>query len=76
MENVWTSDRRLYLDKDGNVVEQDDPNRVELLVGIGGTLLTERAQALGLIDAPKAKNAPPATKAVTKAPANKGKKEG
>ena len=76
MENVWTASRRLYLDKDGNVVEQDDPNRVELLVGIGGTLLTERAQALGLLDAPKAKNAPPETKAVTKAPANKGKKEG
>ncbi len=76
MENVWTANRRLYLDKDGNAVEQDDPNRVELLVGIGGTLLIERAQALGLLDAPKAKSAPPATKAVTKAPANKGKKEG
>ena len=76
MENVWTANRRLYLDKDGNAVEQDDPNRVELLVGIGGTLLMERARTLGLLDAPKAKNAPPETKAVTKAPANKGKKEG
>ena len=76
MENVWTANRRLYLDKDGNAVEQDDPNRVELLVGIGGTLLTERAQALGLIDAPNAKRAPPETQAATQTPANKGKKEG
>lgn len=74
MNGKWTSDRRLYLDKDGNAVEQDSPARVRLLVGVGGSIPMEQARALGLVDAPKAKSAPPATKAVTKAPATKGKK--
>jgi enoyl-CoA hydratase/carnithine racemase len=47
--NVWTADRRLYLDKDGKVVEASDPDRASLLVNTGGTLPLEQAQALGLV---------------------------
>lgn len=70
---MWTSDRRLYLDKEGNVVEHDSPEKVELLVGAGGTIPIERARALGLLNETKAKSEPKATKAVTKAPSNKSK---
>jgi len=70
---LWTSDRRLYLDEDGNVVEHDNPAKVELLVGVNGTTPMERARALGLLDETKAKSDPPATKAVTKAPNTKSK---
>jgi len=47
----WTneSDRRLYLDADGKVVQEDDPNAATLLVGPGGELPEERARALGLL---------------------------
>lgn len=46
---LWTSDRRLYLNNEGEVVEADDPTRVELLIGIGGTLPIADASALGLM---------------------------
>lgn len=46
--NEWTSPERLYLDAAGKVVKADDPTRVSLLVGAGGSLPMERAQALGL----------------------------
>jgi hypothetical protein len=48
MVTMWAADRRLYLDKDGNVVEADDPRRVQLLVPAGGTISLEQAQRLGL----------------------------
>jgi hypothetical protein len=79
--NIWTADRRLYLDKAGAVVEADDPTRATLLVPAGGALPYERAQALGLIvePAPAEEAPPPASKpqpknkvkapAETKAPA-------
>jgi hypothetical protein len=46
----FTSDRRLYTDKDGNVVEADDPAKLTLLVGEGGAIPMERARELGLAD--------------------------
>lgn len=47
--NIWTADRRLYLDKDGKPVEADDPGRATLLVNAGGSIPIERAKALGLV---------------------------
>lgn len=46
--NMWTSDRRLYLDKDGKVVEADDPTRVSLLVAAGGNMPMADAERYGL----------------------------
>lgn len=72
---AYTSDKRLYLDADGNVVE-DEATAVSLLVGEGGTMSDEDAVKYGLTgkaakaDA-KAVTAPAETKAVSKAPANK-----
>lgn len=72
-KNLWTADRRIYLDKDGKAVEADDPTRASLLVAQGGTLPLEEAERLGLLAAPapvvpvpaeeKAKSEPPANKA-------------
>lgn len=59
--NLYTADRRLYLDKDGKVVEADDPTRTRLLVAAGGTMPLEDAERYGLIG-DKAK-APEANKA-------------
>ena len=55
---TWTSDRRLYLDRNGKVVQSDDPARATLLVPVGGTLPLERARSLGLVDAEGAAPAP------------------
>ncbi len=73
--NIWTSDRRLYLDAAGKVVEADDPTRATLLVNAGGAIPIERAEALGLVNAPAAEPqpAPEGEKAKAKAPANKAK---
>jgi hypothetical protein len=46
--NVYTADRRLYLNAEGAVVEADDPARATLLVPEGGILPLERARELGL----------------------------
>ena len=74
---AYIADRRLYLDKNGKVVEANDPTRAVLLVGAGGTLPEARARELGLVAVPapvedeKAKADPPATKARKAAPENK-----
>lgn len=70
---MYVSPRRLYLDRDGKVVEADDPARVQLLVKAGGTLPEDEAQRYGLIEAPeeKAITKPKANKAIGKAPSNK-----
>lgn len=47
--NLWTADRRLYLDKDRKVVEADDPTRQSLLVAQGGTIPLADAERYGLI---------------------------
>lgn len=52
MAEVWTADRRLYLDKDGKVVEADDPNRTELLAAEGVEVPAARARELGLTQDP------------------------
>lgn len=76
---AYVADRRLYLDKDGKVVEDDDPNKVSLLVGMGGTLPEEQARALGLLDEKKseekAKPEPAENKARKAAPENKSRGE-
>lgn len=80
--NTWTSNRRLYLNKAGAVVEADDPDRTSLLVAEGGSLPLEQAKALGLVNvtpevvedvapAEKAKADAPSNKARGKAPENK-----
>lgn len=47
-KNDFVSDRRLYLDKDHNVVEADDPNKLTLLVAEGGRLSQEDVEKYGL----------------------------
>lgn len=78
--NTWTADRRLYLDKNGKVVEADDPGRVSLLVAQGGSIPLVQAEALGLVtvqpavvEAAKAQAAPAENKAKASAPENKAK---
>lgn len=55
--NQWTADRRLYLDKDGHVVEANDPARARLLVAAGNTISLDEAERLGLTEA-KARQGP------------------
>lgn len=49
-EIQWTSPTRLYLDKDGKVCDEKDPNKASLLVGEGGTIPQSQAVELGLIE--------------------------
>lgn len=69
----YTADRRLYLDKEGNLVEADDPKKNELLVAEGGTLSAEDAAKYGLTGE-KAAKGPEENKAASPAKA-KGKKK-
>ncbi len=46
---VYVATERLYLDKDGMVVYEDDPARVSLLLGVGGKMPRREAQAYGLM---------------------------
>jgi hypothetical protein len=69
---AYTADRRLYLDKNGKVVEANDPTRATLLVAAGATLPEARARELGLLVVEeKAKAEPPQTKARKAAPETK-----
>lgn len=74
---MFTSDRRLYLTADDTVVEEGDTRAVSLLVGEGCQVDATTAKRYGLVKAepePEAKaKAPAGNKAVSKAPANKGK---
>jgi len=56
---AYTSDRRLYLNAQGEVVEADDPGRVRLLVGEGGTLPRDAAVRYGLAEAEEGEAAEP-----------------
>jgi len=69
---IWTADRRLYLDKNGRVVEATDPTRSRLLVPTGGTLPLSQADALGLLPAPAVPVDAPALKG-RQAPPNKAR---
>jgi hypothetical protein len=83
-KNIYTADRRIYLDKNGKAVEADDPNRVSLLVAAGATLPMADAERYGLTapapapapavaGEPEQKAAAPkANKAKGAAPENKG----
>lgn len=48
-KNDFVSEERLYLDKDGNVVGDKDPNKLTLLVSAGGTLPYDEALKYGLV---------------------------
>ena len=48
--NVWISDRRLYLNAAGQVVEAGAPDRVSLLVAAGGRLPLADAERLRFSD--------------------------
>lgn len=65
--NLWTSDRRIYLDADGKAVEADDPTRQRLLVAQGGTIPLADAERLGLVEVT------PAVVKAKAAPSNKAK---
>lgn len=72
--NLWTSDRRIYLDAAGAAVEADDPTRVSLLVAAGGTIPLTEAERLGLVTVTPAEvkvAAPKTNKSRAKAPENK-----
>jgi predicted O-methyltransferase YrrM len=73
--NLWTADRRLYLDAAGKVVEADNPARASLLVAQGGTILMDDAIRYGLVAEPKAAAPAAANKAVRPAAQNKGDKK-
>lgn len=44
----WVSDRRWFLDKDGNLVGDKDPRKLTLLVASGGILPLDVAARYGL----------------------------
>jgi hypothetical protein len=67
----YTADKRLYLDADGNVVDEGDPRAATLLVGEGGQLSDEDAKKYGLTS--KAKAEPVEEKAVNEPRPNKAK---
>lgn len=48
-KNDYISDKRLYMDKDGNLVDEKDPARHTLVVAAGGSIPRERAVELGLV---------------------------
>ena len=60
--------RALGLDKDGNVVDPESPESVELLCGSGGMLPKDLAEKYGLLkkDEPKAKAKKPAANKMAK----------
>ncbi len=71
---AYVANRRLYLDKDGKVVEANDPTRATLLVPAGGTLPEQQARDLGLLVVEeKAQPAPAENKDKKAAPENKAK---
>jgi ribosomal 50S subunit-recycling heat shock protein len=73
--NTYTAVRRLYLDKDGKVVEADNPARASLLVNAGGTLSLEDATRYGLVTVTQTVEpvAPAEEKAQTEPRPNKAK---
>jgi len=47
-KNDFVSDKRLYLDADDNVVDENNPKRAKLLVAEGASLPREEAEKYGL----------------------------
>lgn len=56
-DQAYIADRNLYLDAEGNLVEEDNPAQVRQLVGKGGALSTEVATKYGLLKKAKAAKA-------------------
>jgi hypothetical protein len=48
-KNDYVSDKRVYVDRDGKVVDEKDPARHTLVVAAGGSIPHERALELGLV---------------------------
>lgn len=71
---AYVSDRRLYLDAAGNLVEANDPAKLTLLVAEGSTLTEAQARQYGLVDEDGKAKLPTVNKA-KKAPQNKAVKE-
>lgn len=71
--NLWTADRRLYLNSKGEAVEAEDASRVSLLVAAGGSIPLEQAQRLGLVEVTEqqVKALPPKRNKARVAPENK-----
>lgn len=65
-ESEFVADRNIYLDADGNVVEEDNPAQVRQLVGIGGSLSPADVEKYGLGKKKKKVEAPEAEEAVEK----------
>ncbi len=70
--NLWTADRRLYLDSAGKAVEANDPTRRSLLVAVGNTIPLEQAHALGLVVEPTSPSKAPKPNKGKPPVANKG----
>lgn len=70
--SAFISDRRLYLDENGNAVEANDPARSTLLVGKGGAMPMARARELGIVGiGDAAPSDETEAKAITAPPQNK-----
>lgn len=61
---MWTADRRIFLDANGNAVEDKDPTRVSLLVAPGHKIPMSQAIELGLVTLPTKAIIQPEVKAV------------
>ena len=59
-DQMWTADRRIFLDPNGNAVEANDRTRVSLLVAPGLKIPMKQAIELGLV---KTEERTPETKA-------------
>ena len=74
--NLWTSDRRIYLNAEGKAVEADDPTKQSLLVAQGGTIPLADAEKYGLVTVTPAQVttvAPASSEKAKAAPTNKAK---
>lgn len=67
----YVADRNIYLDKDGNVVDENDPTQATQLIGKGGAISTETAEKYGLIKKAKPEAAESSEAKKTPAKANK-----
>lgn len=70
-QGEFTPGRRLYLDKDGKVVEANDPTKLTKLCSETGCIPMARARELGLLNKAEVEPEQIDTKAVESAPANK-----
>lgn len=52
-DGPYIADRNLYLDADGNLVEEDNPAQVRQLIGRGGSLSKADAEKYGLMKSAK-----------------------